>query len=222
MLAIAKMCFDKGWEFIYYSKPLSKNQKKEQVGNYFEALKLGMKHIEIEHNLYKDFIASLSINQDNSTFIIHQGGADILAKEGLKVLADEIQTQNPPTKYLATPSGTGTTALFLALNLPEFIVYTAPSIGDVEYLKTQMKALSGIPKNLIILDPQKKYPFGKPNKEFLEIFTKLKKAGIEFDLLYAPLMWKMLLEQTQEKILYIHSGGVSGNKSMLKRYIDIK
>ena len=31
-------------------------------------------------------------------------------------------------------------------------------------------------------------------------------------------MWKTLLEQTTEEVVYIHSGGVSGNESMLKRY----
>jgi len=43
-------------------------------------------------------------------------------------------------------------------------------------------------------------------------------VGGEFDLLYAPSMWLALLEETKEKILYIHSGGVSGNESMLQRY----
>jgi len=81
-----------------------------------------------------------------------------------------------------------------------------------------MSALSVIPKNLIILNPSKKYHFAKPYPEFIDIYKKLKHAGIEFDLLYAPGMWKALLEQTQEKILYIHSGGVSGNGSMLQRY----
>jgi len=31
-------------------------------------------------------------------------------------------------------------------------------------------------------------------------------------------MWEALLEQTTENILYVHSGGVTGNESMLKRY----
>jgi 1-aminocyclopropane-1-carboxylate deaminase/D-cysteine desulfhydrase-like pyridoxal-dependent ACC family enzyme len=35
-------------------------------------------------------------------------------------------------------------------------------------------------------------------------------------------MWKMLLEQTKEQILYIHSGGISGNKSMLQRYKNLQ
>jgi len=219
MLAIAKMCFDNNWEFKYYSKKLSNFQKNQNEGNYYEALKLGMNHIEIPHSIYKNFISSLNINQNLDTYIIHQGGANTIAKQGLKVLADEITAQNPQTNFLATPSGTGTTALYLAINLPEYIVYTTPVIGDTDYLKTQMLSLEGyIPKNLIILNPDKKYPFAKPNKEFLKIYTKLKEAGIEIDLLYAPLMWKMLFEKTNDKILYIHSGGITGNKSMLKRY----
>jgi len=222
MLAIAKMCFDKGWQFIYYSKPLSKQQKEQKKGNYFQALKFGMTHKEIEHSLYKEFIANLSLNLNEKTFLLHQGGADKSAKEGIKVLADEILQEDLHVSSIATPSGTGTTALFLALNLPSYRVYTTPSIGDVAYLKTQMLGLvDKLPQNLIILDPKKKYPFGKLNKEFFEIYQKLKDAGIEFDLLYAPLMWKVLLEQTNEKILYIHSGGVSGNESMLERYKTI-
>ena len=218
MLAIAKMCFDKGWEFVYYTKPISTTQKQQKFGNYFHALKLGMKHIEIKYERYKDFIASIRLNLDEKTFIIDQGGAVVEADDGLKVLAKEIREQNPPIKALATPSGTGTTALYLALNMPEYKVYTTSCVGDVEYLKKQMSALHTIPKNLIILKPQKKHHFAKPYPEFLDIYKKLLKCGIEFDLLYAPGMWKVLLEQTDEDILYIHSGGVTGNETMLKRY----
>lgn len=219
MLAIAKMCHIKGWEFIYYSKPLSSTQKEQKFGNYYEALKLGMKHVEIEHNRYKQTISELRFNLDDRRYIIDQGGAVSDAVEGLEVLAQEIRSLSPQTKSLATPSGTGTTALFLAINLPEFKVYTTPCVGDVEYLKTQMLALvKKLPKNLIILKPKKKYHFAKLYSNFLEIYKKLLKEGIEFDLLYAPSMWEALLEQTNEEILYIHSGGVSGNKTMLERY----
>ncbi len=218
MLAIAKMCFDKGWEFTYYTKPLSKTQKEQKFGNYFHAIKHGMKHVEIEYEKYKDFIASIRLNLDEKTFIIDQGGAVVEADDGLKVLADEIREQNPHAKALATPSGTGTTALYLALNMPEYKVYTTPCVGNVEYLKKQMSALHEIPENLIILKPEKKYHFAKPYPEFLKIYKKLLACGIEFDLLYAPSMWKTILEQTSEDILYIHSGGVTGNESMLKRY----
>jgi len=218
MLAISAMCKNKDWEFIYYTKPVSQTQKSANEGNYFHSIELGMNHIEIEFELYRDFISSLALTIDNKTFIIDQGGAVKEAKKGLEVLANEIGESKLESKSLATPSGTGTTALFLALSLPEYRIYTVPCVGDSKYLKEQMSALHEIPKNLVILEPSKKYHFAKPYKEFIDIYKKTKNAGVEFDLLYAPSMWIALLEQTNEEILYIHSGGVSGNKSMLKRY----
>jgi len=218
MLAIAAMCKQKEWEFVYYTKPMSEIQKQQDFGNFHQALRLGMSHREIESLLYKEYISSLSLTTNEDTYIIDQGGADVHAKEGLEVLAREIREQNPHVKSLATPSGTGTTALFLAIALPEYKVYTTPCVGDSSYLKEQMSALAKIPNNLIILEPQKKYHFAKLYPEFLDIYKKTKALGIEFDLLYAPAMWMALLEQTKESVLYIHSGGVSGNESMLQRY----
>lgn len=218
MVAIAAMCDIKKWRFIYYTKPLSQTQKNERSGNFFSAGKLGMQHVEIEECHYKDFVASVRLNMDERVFVVDQGGAVQEAKLGLEVLAREIREAGLGVRSLATPSGTGTTALFLALSLPECKVYTTPCVGDSNYLKTQMGALHPLPQNLIILEPKKKYHFAKPYKEFLEIQQKLLSAGVEFDLIYAPSMWMTLLEQTQEEILYIHSGGVSGNESMLQRY----
>jgi len=218
MLAIAAMCKQKGWEFCYYTKPLNTTMNACAQGNYALALSFGMQHFEIGENHYKNFIASLRFNLDEKTYIIDQGGAGKSVREGMEVLAQEIRDAKLEFDALATPSGTGTSALYLALALPEYRVYTAPSVGDAEYLKEQMRALETIPKNLIILQAQKKYHFAKPYADFLDIYTKLLNVGIEFDLLYAPLLWKCLLEQTQEKILYVHSGGVSGNVSMLERY----
>ena len=214
-------CKSKGWEFVYYSKIIGKSQKEQNCGNYFHSINLGMNHIELDTGLYREFISSLSLAVDCKTFIIDQGGAVKEAQEGLEVLADEIRNANLKVKSLATPSGTGTTALFLALSLPEFKVYTTPCVGDSTYLKEQMQALHRLPDNLVILEPTKKYHFAKPYPEFLDIYKKLLASGIEFDLLYAPGMWQALLEQTDEEILYIHSGGVSGNESMLKRYQKI-
>jgi len=221
MLAIAALAKQKSWEFVYYTKPLSQQQKEQKNGNYAKALELGMVHLEIAEPLYRDYIASLSINSDAQTFIVDQGGAVAEAKEGIAVLANEIRQQlqtHSDVKAVATPSGTGTTALFLALALPEYRVYTTPCVGDVCYLKEQMHALASIPDNLSILEPPKKYHFAKPYREFYEVYKKLQNCGIEFDLLYAPGMWLRLLQEINEKVLYIHSGGVSGNESMLERY----
>jgi len=223
MLAIAAMCKEKDWKFIYYTKPINKIIKEQNYGNFFHAVELGMQHEELEEELYRDFITTLTFNLDEKTFIINQGGADKSAFDGLRVLAKEIKEDRMKDTSLdftaiATPSGTGTTALYLALSLPEYRVYTTPCVGDVAYLKEQMSALHKIPSNLLILEPKKKYHFAKLYNEFFKIYEKTKKSGIEFDLLYAPAMWLALLEMTEEKILYVHSGGVSGNESMLKRY----
>lgn len=218
MLAIAAICQKKSWKFIYYTKQLSLQQKTQMQGNFATALELGMEHKEIENEYYKDFIASMRLHLDEKTLLIDQGGATDEAQKGLSILAQEIREQNENVQAVATPSGTGTTALFLAKELPEYTVYTTPCIGDSTYLKEQMQALAPLPKNLIILEANKKYHFAKPYEEFYTIYKRLKLTGIEFDLLYAPLMWKMLLEKTTQKIMYIHSGGVSGNESMLARY----
>lgn len=230
MLAIAAMCKDKEWEFVYITKKLSTTQREHKEGNFFYALSFGMQHVEIDEHHYKEYISSLRLNLDEKSYVIDQGGADRSAKAGLEVLANEIREAELDIKSLATPSGTGTTALYLALALPEFKVYTTPCVGDATYLKEQMQALHRIPDNLIILEPAKKYHFAKIYPEYFDIYKKLLACavsdseevplgyGIEFDLLYAPPMWKCLFEQTKERILYIHSGGVTGNESMLKRY----
>ncbi|MDQ7044875.1 MAG: 1-aminocyclopropane-1-carboxylate deaminase [Sulfurimonas sp.] len=218
MLAIAAMCKKKEWIFEYYTKRISQRVKEQNFGNLYLANTLGMEHIELEEDLYRDYVSSLNFNLNEKTFLLDQGGADSLAQKGIAILAQEIRDANLDIKAVATPSGTGTTALFLALSLPEYKVYTVALIGDSEYLKQQMQALHKIPDNLVILEVSKKYHFAKPYKEYFEIYKKLLDAGIEFDLLYAPLMWKTLLEEGLENILYIHSGGVSGNESMLERY----
>lgn len=223
MLALAAICKKKNWKFIYYTKKVSAVIKNQEYGNFFESLSLGMEVVELDNEIYKGYIASLHLNLDEQTVLIDQGGADVSAKEGLKVLAKEIREQLKRQEYkdvsaIATPSGTGTTALFLALALPEYTIYTTPCIGDVKYLQEQMQALEGIPNNLIILKPEKKYHFAKLYSDFFEMYSKLKESGIEFDLLYAPAMWLTLLRETKERVLYVHSGGLSGNRSMLERY----
>jgi 1-aminocyclopropane-1-carboxylate deaminase/D-cysteine desulfhydrase-like pyridoxal-dependent ACC family enzyme len=218
MLALAAICKMKNWEFIYYSKPINSVMQEQNFGNLFESINLGMNHIELEHEVYQDFISSIGLNLEDKTFIIDLGGANSLAKEGLDVLATEIRESNLSVKSLATPSGTGTTALYLALSLPEYTIYTTPCVGDIEYLKKQMQALHALPENLVILKPSKKYHFAKPYPEFFDLHQKCLSAGLEFDLLYAPLMWKALLENVSDEVLYIHSGGVRGYRSMLERY----
>lgn len=224
MVALAALCRKKGWEFHYYTKPLSTTQLIEGEGNYHTACELGMCHHSVSYDNYKEVVASLRFDLEPTTLIVDQGGASRDVHAGMEVFAQEIVSKETFLRRngisaLATPSGTGTTALFMAKALPQFRIYTVPCVGDKEYLIKQMLSLiESLPSNLTILEPKKKYHFAKPYEEFYAMYEKLKLAGIEFDLLYAPLMWQELLRQTDEGVLYVHSGGLSGNATMLARY----
>ncbi|HID36609.1 MAG TPA: pyridoxal-phosphate dependent enzyme [Ghiorsea sp.] len=222
MLSIAALCQQKGWAFEYYCKPLSPQLKEQPSGNLQIALDLNMQRIETE-----DYTQTISqLQSQGKTLIIPQGGADPLAEQGIVILAEEIKQwqteQGIKDLHVVTPSGTGTTAFYLAKHLPNTQILTTASVGDNAYLTQQMSQLGNVPSNLKLLEPMRKYHFAKPYPEFLETYQSLKQAGIEFDLLYAPLIWQTLLNHKQDiqgTVLYVHSGGLLGNDSMLQRYI---
>ena len=232
MASIAALCRMKGWQFLYITKTLSQTLKKAPEANLKAALQDGMEILEIPHEDYRDVVASLyapraesRINKNEKDLLLAQGGADLGAKEGIQLLADEIsvwkEKQGIERLTLVTPSGTGTTSFFLAQSLPEVNVLTTAAVGSNSYLLEQMQALGDIPQNLKLLESSKKYHFAKPYKKFLTPYKQLLDQGITIDLLYAPKMFILLseyLEQIEGEILYVHSGGVKGNVSMLKRY----
>ncbi|MDX8387935.1 MAG: 1-aminocyclopropane-1-carboxylate deaminase [Ghiorsea sp.] len=225
MLSIAALCQQKGWAFDYYSRPVADHLKQQVSGNLKEALALCMQLHEVPHETYESTINQLQIQSEDKRLLIPQGGADPLAQEGIDVLAEEIKQwcDESDIKQLnvVTPSGTGTTAYYLSTALPEHNVFTTPSVGSSEYLKQQMQRLGNIPNNLNILEPGKTYHFAKPYPEFLSIYHELKDAGITFDLIYGAKMWLVLMQHMQNiqgTVLYVHSGGLIGNPSMLERY----
>lgn len=223
MLSLAALCQQKGWNFHYYSKPIATHLKQQSSGNLQAALDLGMLLFETKHDDYESTISKL--RSQGTTLVIPQGGADPIAQQGLEVLAQEIkqwqQTSNLKSLNIVTPSGTGTTAFYLASALTECSVFTTAAVGDNDYLISQMQKLGTVPDNLHLLKASKKYHFAKPYPEFLNTYVQLKAAGISFDLIYAPKMWLTLLEHMQDldgTVLYVHSGGLMGNASMLERY----
>ena len=232
MASIAALCKRKGWQFLYITKTLSKILRESPDGNLKAALQDGMELLEVTHDTYRDVVASLyaptpesMIQKGEKDLLLAQGGADLGAKEGIAFLADEIKIwkeQNAIKKLtVVTPSGTGTTSFFLAQNLPEIEVVTTATVGSRPYLFEQMEALGAIPQNLKVLESSKKYHFAKPYREFLMQYKQFLDQGISIDLLYAPKMFITLseyLDEIEGEILYVHSGGVKGNVSMLKRY----
>lgn len=118
------------------------------------------------------------------------------------------------------PSGTGTSAAFLAKHV-KFDVYTCPCVGDVDYLKSEIEALTPNSK-VRILQPPKKYHFGDLKPELYQIWREVcEQTGIEFELIYDPVGFLTMMANTgafKNEILYIHQGGALGNISQKLRY----
>lgn len=118
------------------------------------------------------------------------------------------------------PSGTGTSAAFLAKHV-KFDVYTCPCVGDADYLKSEIEALTPNSKARI-LQPPKKYHFGDLKLELYQIWREVcEQTGVEFELIYDPVGFLTLsanLGAFKNEILYIHQGGALGNISQKLRY----
>lgn len=212
---LAKM---KGWKFEYFVDHVADYLKQHPHGNYKGALDNGMK------------LKEKCLDRDEFGYdilFVEEGGRQEEAEFGIKLLADEIQNWQEEngldTLNVFLPSGTGTTALFLQRNLPANRVYTTPCVGTEIYLKKQFLGLEENENHHpVILSLEKKHHFGKLYKENYRIWLKLQQqTGVDFDLLYDPLGWRVLLEYPEvfsKPTLYIHQGGVLGNESMLPRY----
>ncbi len=223
MLSMAYLASEKGWKFEYITKRIALHVKQNPLGNLAEALKLGMTLIEVAPEVFEQRVSAEFINLNAHELLVPQGGADPLAEEGVALLAREIEAfrcaQGLDYLSVATPSGTGTTAFYLAKHYQKGKIYTTPCVGDSHYLNTQMQALGAVSEHLKILLTCKHYHFAKPHQELLHVYQELKAAGVEFDLVYAPKMWMALVQQQiKEPLLYVHSGGLFGNASMLERY----
>ncbi len=213
---LAKM---RGWKFEYFVDHVAYYLKENPHGNYAGALDNGMKIIENVGVIPRGYLKEV--------LLIEEGGRQKEAEFGIKLLAEEIiawqKKNNIKELNIFLPSGTGTTALFLQKHLPLHTVFTTPCVGDIYYLEKQFLELEKDEKyHPTILTLEKKHHFGKLYKENYKIWLKLQQeTGVEFDLLYDPLGWRVLLAHSEvfsKPTLYIHQGGVLGNESMLPRY----
>ncbi len=227
MYSLSVLAKVKGWEYEYYTDHIPSYLRDNPIGNYKYALQNGMKLIVGKGKPKREEI------ENNSTAFVEEGGRDQNSYIGIKLLAQEIvswqKEQNIKELNIFLPSGTGTTALFLHKAIFEMdlefksTLYTVPCVGDSEYLQLQFEMLD---KNLLkypyIIKPKKKYHFGKLYRDSYNIWLKLRnELKIEFDMLYDPLGWITMMENSQlfdKPILYIHQGGAIGNESMLARY----
>jgi len=245
LAALAKL---KNWQLDYYVTHIPNWLKDSPttgiLGNYGGALKLGANIIEVsvdeitKHgNNLDDFMAYKAKTLSDDILFIPEGGRSTLAQYGIEQLAKELDQYCQQSAFnkasIMLPAGTGTTALFLQTwfkeqGLPHQVL-TCACVGGDDYLKKQFKQLNSNSEQWpTILTPHKKYHFGKLYPEFYQLWKQLNdETKIEFELLYDPLGWQVLLEflseQTQRMdqnvdIIYIHQGGLIGNQTMLPRY----
>lgn len=225
LAALSLFCYENNFELIFVCEKISSFLRENIHGNLAFAIKHGAKIVEnLEFKSRREKALSL-LNSDD--IFIEEGVAMKEAEYGYKNLALELSEQIKDEVAIFLPSGTGTSAAFLAKHT-KFKVYTCACVGDEAYLRRQILSLEANYdfKNLHILTPPKKYHFAKPYLEFYMLYMDLKQeCGVEFDLLYDMLGFITLLDHKKyfkEKILYIHQGGMEGNISMIKRYDYLK
>ncbi|EHF1816440.1 1-aminocyclopropane-1-carboxylate deaminase/D-cysteine desulfhydrase [Campylobacter coli] len=223
LVALSIFASKRNLTLIYACEKIPTYLRNNPCGNYKLALENNVYFIENHSDKdLKTFALSLCEKDD---VFIEQGVANLNAESGYIQLAKEIESQSKNLGLdfdIFLPSGTGTSAAFLAKN-SKFKVFTCACVGDECYLKTQILNLikNYDFSNLEILKSDKKYHFSKLYLEFCQLYKDLKQeCQIEFDLLYDMLGLSIALKREwKNPLLYIHQGGISGNSSMLERYI---
>lgn len=206
-------------EFYYVVSSLNSNLADNPIGNLKFALENGMK-IFIDNDREKK---ARELACDKDSLLINEGVWQKEAETGFISQAKEIEAwsnKHSRTFDIFLPSGTGTSAAFLAKHT-KFKVFTCPCVGDEKYLKSEILVLDPASK-VEILNPPRKYHYGDLKFELYEIWQEiLKETGVEFDLVYDPVGLLTLfanLDRFKNEILYIHQGGILGNISQKIRY----
>ncbi|MBE3605885.1 1-aminocyclopropane-1-carboxylate deaminase [Campylobacter sp. RM13119] len=209
----------RGLEFCFVVSHLNSNLQEKPVGNFKFALQNGMKIFVAQD---RRSLAKELASQDDG-FFIEEGVAMAEAEFGFKTQAMQIEKwceKNSIRPDIFLPSGTGTSAAYLAKN-SNLRVFTCPCVGDVKFLQDEIFALDKNSK-VQILNPPKKYHFGDLKLELYKIWREiLDETGVEFELIYDPVGFLTLfsnLDAFSGDILYIHQGGILGNISQKMRY----
>ncbi|WP_086321694.1 1-aminocyclopropane-1-carboxylate deaminase [Campylobacter devanensis] len=220
MYSISLLAKMRGVKFIYFTNHICDFLLKNPCGNYAAALKNGME-IRLSDNPSQSAKNECKDSQD--IFIpegVAMSKAELGFKEQAKIIMD-FAKKNGIKFDIFLPSGTGCSAAFLAKNLDDMAVWTTPCVGDSDYLKREILSLDPFSK-VNILNPPKKYHFGKIYPEIYAIYKELlDSCGVEFELLYDGVGWLTLmanLDIFKGEILYIHQGGMLGNITLLDRY----
>lgn len=246
--------------FLYYTKTIPRWLRKQPSGNLLRAKSLGMEMIELTPSQYQEMFGGpnggsmepppqLEPPIDGDSIWVPQGAASNMSQLGVQQLAQEIvqywSNQNLSHTPLAVviPSGTGTVAFFLHLEIKrlisqyepnlDIVVVSVPVVGDANYTIRQMKSLHEVTDDdgslPYLIEPLYKKAFGEPSLDILNTFRYLQnECGMFVDLLYGAPAWTTLLESqnwsnresplANRQLIYINCGGLEGVASQLTRY----
>jgi 1-aminocyclopropane-1-carboxylate deaminase len=142
-------------------------------------------------------------------------------------------------------AGTGTTAFYLARNIARRArVFAIPVAGSSDYLVHQMMLLDATSKAPgraqlgacpaefadfpDVIRPRVRSAFADVTPGKLAMWKELERAGegrIHFDLIYGPPAWEEFWLALDERrlvldrdVIFLHTGGLEGNVSMLNRF----
>jgi 1-aminocyclopropane-1-carboxylate deaminase len=204
---------------------LSKFDEQTEFAGVKSSKCISHKSSNFEKSAYQTSL-NLSAAQDcfiGDSLFINEGVWQPQAETGFISQARQIERwaeAEGKTVDIFLPSGTGTSAAFLAKHV-KFDVYTCPCVGDADYLKSEIEALTPNSRARI-LQPPKKYHFGDLKPELYQIWREVcKQTGIEFELIYDPVGFLTMMANLgafKNEILYIHQGGALGNISQKLRY----
>ena len=138
------------------------------------------------------------------SLLVPQGAAYPGAERGLAELALEIGSFHERHSWrsldVVVPSGTGTTALFLARHVPPAVrIHAVPCVGGDAFLRVQMEDLDGVSGGSgifpNILTAPFAPPFGAPDARLLGAWKDAASIGIYLDLVYGPIAWNALVSR---------------------------
>lgn len=238
MYSLSVLAWMRNKTLDYYVRQVPTFLAQSPAGNYRAALGNGANIIAVgdvlpEGQTLQDYVQTEVLPLSHRALFVPEGGRYLEAQVGVYQLAQEIeqwmQSQALSALRVMLPSGTGTTALFLqqyfAKKAMTVQVLTCACVGGDDYLRRQFAVLSQDIKDYpTIINSGRKFHFGKLYVEFYQLWQSLNtQTGIEFDLLYDPQGWLVLLNflrQSADQIplMYIHQGGVLGNQTMRPRY----
>lgn len=223
MLALAYIANLKGIEFRYVM-PYSINPP---MGNLLSALNYGMQAYTLPIGspvaLLESYAKSLLTNQ---ALFIHQGGILEFALKGMTALAIELKESvgGSPLIFYTSGSGVGVIALQKALDVHfSSAELVAINCAGSEMSLREKAKLYGVGHMKILHSP---FVFAKPKKAIWEMREYLAQNGILFDLIYDSSAFCVIKEHldkfSQRDIIFIHSGGLTGDISQEQRYISSK